>query len=42
MDQYIKGIEHAVLHLLYVRFFHKLMRDEGLLEGDEPFENLLI
>jgi len=41
VDQYIGGIEHAVLHLLYARFFHKLMRDEGLVSGDEPFENLL-
>ncbi len=41
VDQYIGGIEHAVLHLLYARFFHKLMRDEGLVSGDEPFRNLL-
>ena len=41
VDQYIGGIEHAVLHLLYSRFFHKLMRDEGLVDGDEPFKNLL-
>lgn len=41
VDQYIGGIEHAVLHLLYARFFHKLMRDEGLITGDEPFKNLL-
>jgi leucyl-tRNA synthetase len=41
VDQYIGGIEHAVLHLLYARFFHKLMRDEGLVDGDEPFTNLL-
>jgi leucyl-tRNA synthetase len=41
VDQYIGGIEHAVLHLLYARFFHKLMRDEGLVKGDEPFINLL-
>ncbi|HRP86019.1 MAG TPA: leucine--tRNA ligase [Gammaproteobacteria bacterium] len=41
VDQYIGGIEHAILHLLYARFFHKLMRDEGLVDGDEPFANLL-
>ena len=41
VDQYIGGIEHAVLHLLYARFFYKLMRDIGLVEGDEPFTNLL-
>ena len=41
VDQYIGGIEHAVLHLLYARFFHKLMRDEGLIESDEPFSHLL-
>lgn len=41
VDQYIGGIEHAILHLLYARFFHKLMRDEGLLNSDEPFKNLL-
>ncbi|WP_188983456.1 leucine--tRNA ligase [Pseudomonas matsuisoli] len=40
-DQYIGGIEHAILHLLYARFFHKLMRDEGLVSNDEPFKNLL-
>src|SRR5690606_31410817 len=41
VDQYIGGIEHAILHLLYARFFHKLMRDEGLVDSDEPFKNLL-
>lgn len=41
VDQYIGGIEHAILHLLYARFFHKLMRDEGLINSDEPFKNLL-
>ena len=41
VDQYIGGVEHAVLHLLYARFFHKLMRDEGLVSGDEPFKKLL-
>ena len=41
VDQYIGGIEHAILHLLYSRFFHKLLRDEGLVDGDEPFTNLL-
>jgi leucyl-tRNA synthetase len=41
VDQYIGGIEHAILHLLYARFFHKLMRDEGMVASDEPFANLL-
>jgi len=40
-DQYIGGIEHAVMHLLYARFFHKLMRDVGLINSDEPFKRLL-
>jgi leucyl-tRNA synthetase len=41
VDQYVGGIEHAILHLLYSRFFHKLMRDEGLVQSNEPFTNLL-
>lgn len=41
VNQYIGGIEHAILHLLYARFFHKLMRDEGLVDSNEPFTNLL-
>ncbi|MBT1065582.1 leucine--tRNA ligase [Bowmanella sp. Y26] len=41
VDQYIGGIEHAILHLLYSRFFHKLLRDEGLVQSDEPFKRLL-
>jgi len=41
VDQYIGGIEHAILHLLYSRFFHKLMRDAGLVGTDEPFTRLL-
>lgn len=45
VDQYIGGVEHAVLHLLYARFYHRLMRDVGLFDGDkvgsEPFKNLL-
>ncbi|MDD9892297.1 MAG: leucine--tRNA ligase, partial [Gammaproteobacteria bacterium] len=41
VDQYIGGIEHAILHLLYARFFHKLLRDTGLVTSDEPFKNLL-
>ncbi|MBL6735360.1 MAG: class I tRNA ligase family protein, partial [Shewanellaceae bacterium] len=41
VDMYIGGIEHACMHLLYARFFHKLLRDEGLVASDEPFKNLL-
>jgi leucyl-tRNA synthetase len=41
VDQYIGGIEHATMHLLYARFFHKLLRDEGLVNSDEPFIRLL-
>ncbi|WP_411358760.1 leucine--tRNA ligase [Pseudidiomarina salilacus] len=41
VDQYIGGIEHAILHLLYSRFFHKLLRDTGLVSSDEPFKRLL-
>ena len=41
VDQYVGGIEHAILHLLYARFFNKLMRDVGLISNDEPFTNLL-
>ncbi|MDQ3494816.1 MAG: leucine--tRNA ligase [Pseudomonadota bacterium] len=41
VDQYIGGIEHAILHLLYFRFFHKLMRDQGLVHSDEPATRLL-
>ena len=41
VDQYVGGIEHAILHLLYSRFFHKLMRDAGLVSSDEPFKRLL-
>ncbi|MDE9455658.1 class I tRNA ligase family protein [Xenorhabdus bovienii] len=40
VDLYIGGIEHAILHLLYARFIHKVMRDEGLLTSDEPFVRL--
>ncbi|MEM1434527.1 MAG: leucine--tRNA ligase [Pseudomonadota bacterium] len=42
VDHYVGGIEHAILHLLYARFFHKLMRDEGLVDSDEPFRQLLM
>lgn len=41
VDQYVGGIEHAILHLLYARFFNKLLRDEGLIKTSEPFSNLL-
>jgi leucyl-tRNA synthetase len=41
VDQYIGGIEHAVMHLLYARFIYKVMRDEGLVKNDEPFTKLL-
>jgi leucyl-tRNA synthetase len=41
VDQYIGGIEHAILHLLYFRFYHKLLRDAGLVNSDEPATNLL-
>jgi len=41
VDQYIGGVEHAILHLLYSRFFTKLLRDEGIINSSEPFTNLL-
>lgn len=41
VDHYIGGVEHAVMHLLYARFFHKVLRDEGLLNSNEPFKRLL-
>ncbi|CAL4043444.1 Leucine--tRNA ligase [Buchnera aphidicola (Tetraneura ulmi)] len=41
IDQYIGGIEHATMHLIYLRFFHKLLRDIGLVNSDEPVKNLL-
>ena len=41
VDQYIGGVEHAVMHLLYARFFHKMLRDLGYLSSNEPFKRLL-
>ena len=41
VDQYVGGIEHAILHLLYARFFHKLLRDDGFVSSNEPFKKLL-
>ncbi len=41
VDIYIGGIEHAIMHLLYFRFFHKLMRDAGMVNSDEPAKQLL-
>ena len=41
VDQYIGGVEHAILHLLYARFYHRLLRDEGLVDSSEPFTRLL-
>jgi len=41
IDQYVGGIEHAVMHLMYFRFFHKLLRDAGMVHSDEPVVNLL-
>ena len=41
VDHYIGGIEHAILHLLYARFYHKLLRDAGLVDSNEPFQRLL-
>ena len=41
VDHYVGGEEHAILHLTYARFFHKAMRDEGLVDSDEPFVKLL-
>ena len=42
VDHYVGGIEHAILHLLYARFYFKLMRDEGLVQADEPFNKLMM
>lgn len=42
VDHYVGGIEHAILHLLYARFYFKLMRDEGLVDADEPFKKLMM
>lgn len=41
VDQYVGGIEHAILHLLYARFYHKLLRDDGFVNSNEPFKRLL-
>jgi len=41
VDQYVGGIEHAIMHLLYFRFYHKLLRDAGMVQSDEPAQNLL-
>ncbi|ELW8197106.1 TPA: leucine--tRNA ligase [Yersinia enterocolitica] len=41
VDQYVGGIEHAIMHLMYFRFFHKLLRDAGLVDSDEPAKRLL-
>ncbi|OOG57373.1 leucine--tRNA ligase [Rhodanobacter sp. C03] len=41
VDQYVGGIEHAIMHLLYFRFYHKLLRDAGMVHSDEPAQNLL-
>ena len=41
VDQYVGGIEHAILHLLYARFYHKILRDLSYVNSDEPFKNLL-
>ena len=41
VDQYIGGVEHAILHLLYARFFTMVFHDMGMISAEEPFENLL-